>query len=69
MENSIIIKSIHLFKLCDKYRLQAYKEKGLYTIDFINKENCYRYASSLAKKFKCALIIHGDKIIEHVYKF
>ena len=48
MENSIIIKSIHLFKLCDKYRLQAYKEKGLYTIDFIKKENCYRYASSLA---------------------
>lgn len=66
--NQEILKSIHLIKIGDKYRIQAYKEKGFYTVDFIKKENCFKYAISLGKKFGCAVIIHGDKCIEHVYK-
>ena len=69
MNSEIKIKSLHITPFGDIFRLQCYKDNSVLRAEFPTKEQAFKYAVPLAKKDNAVIVIHGNKIVEHVYKF
>ena len=69
MNSEMKIKSLHITPFGDIFRLQCYKDNSVLRAEFLTKEQAFKYAVPLAKKDNAVIVIHGNKIVEHVYKF
>lgn len=69
MNKELKIKSLHITPFGNIFRLQCYKDNSVLRAEFTTKEQAFKYAVPLAKKDNAVIVIHGNKIVEHVYKF
>ena len=69
MSKELKIRSLHITPFGNIFRLQCYKDNSVLRAEFPTKEQAFKFAVPLAKKDNAVIVIHGNKIVEHVYKF